>query len=53
MSRRQEHHIQPITPLAVLVTALVRIQLLCAKGSSLEDIWTECERAISAVKTRH
>jgi hypothetical protein len=36
-----------------VINALMEIQILCARGESLERIWEVCEECISHSKSRH
>lgn len=52
-SRRQIHSVPKITPAQMLGAALVQIQILCARGASLERIWQIAELGIVKSNFRH
>jgi hypothetical protein len=50
---RQAHSVPKITRQQLLLETLAMIQILCARGASLERIHELAERAISLINSRH
>lgn len=49
----QHHEVPKVTPRQIAIEILVLIQILCARGASLERIHEEAERAIEVLTGRH
>jgi|KBSMisStandDraft_5_1062788.scaffolds.fasta_scaffold10995_8 hypothetical protein len=50
---RQPHQTVKTTPAAQAIALLVAIQILCARGASLEQIHDAAEKAIEILNSRH
>jgi hypothetical protein len=50
---RHEHQTVKTTPAAQAIALLVAIQILCARGASLEQIHDAAEKAIEILNSRH